>query len=458
MPQQPTANNMQQIQNIIERDYFLWQSAKEIAFPYRWENLAGNEKSLWGTQVTKHNRYETWIDLRYEKPNFSCTCRSRKKPCRHAVALLILLLNFNDAFAVQDVPNEEMQTWLKRRDQRLQPKNRSEVEEQALAEKRQQNRDKRLLQMQRGLDELEIFLHDTLRNGIATFSAQPPKFWEEWSAKLIAAKMKGIANRFAAFPQLLQLDNWNDIILRELGDIYLIIRGFRQLNNLSEGLQQELFTTIGVNAKKADVLAQKSISDCWKVLAIEEGEEEQLRYRRTWLYGKNCQQFALDLEFVWGNTDFISQWKVGTVWRADCFFYPANFSQRALFQQAELVNEVVDIQGISSFDDLQKSYITALSKNPWLNNFPIFLTDLKFIRDQDTFYWCDTLGKQWKATANSSIILWQLFGLSAGEPIDVFGVYSRRQFLPLAARKGKRWLYLGEVERLQPKERVGWSF
>lgn len=433
---------MHNLQTIIERDYFLWQSAKEIAFPYRWENLAGNEKMLWGTQTTKRNSYETMVDMRYEKMAFNCTCRSRKKPCRHAIALLLLLLHFNDAFAVKAEPEEVMQDWLKRRDQRLQPKSRSEEEEQVLAEKRQQNRDKRLQQMQRGLDELEIFLHDALRNGIATFVTQPVSFWQEWAAKLIAAKIKGIANRIAAFPQLLRLDNWNEVILREIGDIYLIVRGFRQLEHLPEGLQQELFTTIGVNAKRAEVLEQKSESDLWKVLAIEEGEEDQLRYRRTWLYGKSSQQFALDLEFVWGNADFLSAWKTGSVWRADCFFYPAQYLQRALFQNEELTNQIIDIQGVSGFEELQKTYIEALSKNPWLTNFPFFISGLKFIRSQETFYWCDKAQKQLIVSTTNETTRWQLYGLSAGEPIDVFGIWRSQQFLPLAARKGERWLYL----------------
>jgi hypothetical protein len=430
------------LKSIIERDYFLLQSARAVAFPHAWEELAGNEKLLWGTQRAKRNTYQTVVDLRHDKPGFQCSCRSRKAPCRHAIALLILLLEYNDAFTVNAEPPEDIQKWLSRRDNRLTPKDRTEEEEFALAAQRQANRDKRLQQMQGGLDELEIWLHDSIRSGMASFVQQPDAYWQEWSAKLVAAKMKGVAKRLENFPQLLLRDDWQELILNELGSLYLLVRAFRNLDALTEDFQQELFQIIGVNIKKEDVLAEAAVIDTWKILAIEEGEEEQLRFQRTWLYGESSELFALQLEFVWGRADFQTPWRIGEVWEGASHFYPAALPQRALFSQLREVSKSFFPKGAANFKVLQEQYTAARSRQPWLHFFPCVLEQVYVIREENDFFLMDEEQQQLSLMANQEMQLWQLLGLSGGAMIGVFGVWEGRNFKVLAGWKAGRWLYL----------------
>ncbi|MEM1324528.1 MAG: SWIM zinc finger family protein [Bacteroidota bacterium] len=429
------------LKSIIERDYFLLQSARAVAFPHAWEELSGNEKLLWGIQRSKRNTYQTVVDLRHEKPGFQCSCRSRKSPCRHAIALLILLLEYNDAFIVNAEPPEDIQKWLTRRDNRLQPKDRTEEEEAKLAAIRQANRDKRLQQMQSGLDELEIWLHDSIRAGMASFVQQPETYWQEWSAKLVAAKMKGVAKRLEHFPSLLMRDDWQDVVLNELGNLYLLVRAFRNLDAFSEDFQQELFQIIGVNIKKEEVLAEAGVIDTWKVLAIEEGEEDKLRFQRTWLYGGASELFALHLEFVWGRADFQTPWRVGEIWEGAAHFYPAALPQRALFSQLRQVDQAFSLKGIPNFAALQQDYTTVRSRQPWLHLFPCALEQVYIIRDKDDFFLLDEQQQQLSLTSNLEIQLWQLFGLSCGAAIGVFGIWEGRTFKILAGWKEGRWVH-----------------
>ena len=155
--------------------------------------------------------------------------------------------------------------------------------EKAKAEQRQKNFSKRLDQMSAGLDELENWLMDILRQGIATLEQQPFSFWKEISARMVDAKLGGIGRRIKAIPSLIHSnEQWPDKVLEELAAYYLLIRGMRNLEALSLDLQQDLLSYAGVNTKKETLFQHGQIlRDTWMTMAQAEGVEDNLNYRRT---------------------------------------------------------------------------------------------------------------------------------------------------------------------------------
>ena len=83
-------------------------------------------------------------------------------------------------------------------------------------------------------------------------------------------------------------------MLAEFAQFYLMIKGFKNLEKLPETLQTELLTVSGVNIRKDDLLPLKGIIDKWKVIGIIEGVDDNLNFRRTWLYGGKTRENCFD--------------------------------------------------------------------------------------------------------------------------------------------------------------------
>src|SRR5919204_1955012 len=66
------------------------RAAQGLAGPARWLALGRDGPALWGAcQGSGEQPWQTQVDL--AEPAFRCTCPSRKLPCKHALALLLLL-------------------------------------------------------------------------------------------------------------------------------------------------------------------------------------------------------------------------------------------------------------------------------------------------------------------------------------------------------------------------------
>ena len=66
------------------------KAAKGLVVPAKWPNLGATEAVLWGEcQGSGSKPYQVQIDQ--SEPAFRCTCPSRKFPCKHGLALMLLL-------------------------------------------------------------------------------------------------------------------------------------------------------------------------------------------------------------------------------------------------------------------------------------------------------------------------------------------------------------------------------
>ena len=80
--------------------------AKKLTTTKYWRTLAGNSSVIWGE--CKSNGL-TFYKVAFQKKTqtFKCNCASRKYPCKHAVALSILLTDQADVFTI----TEELPEW-----------------------------------------------------------------------------------------------------------------------------------------------------------------------------------------------------------------------------------------------------------------------------------------------------------------------------------------------------------
>lgn len=390
----------------------------------------------------------------FQGPAFHCTCPVRRQPCKHSIGLLLLFSKNNDAFQAVDEAPDWVSSWLKKRDARrlasekMQPV-RSPQEEAALAEKRKQSREKRLYQMATGLSELENWLLDLFRQGLATLDGQAISFWNDLSARMVDARLGTLARRIRRLPLLINQEDWHEKMLAELGDIYLLVKAFQHLEQLPEPLQDDLLSLAGVNLKKEDLLTLTGRSDTWLVAGqTEEAEEGSLTARRSWLVGEKSERPALILDFSWGGQGYDANWKPGSVISAELVFYPSAYPQRALVKNFRLLEDKFELRnGFETLEAFASAYAEAISLNPWLSRFPAFLENLTPVFVKGSFALVDGQRKLLPILADEDLG-WKMLALSGGRPMHIFGTWDGTAFSPLSA------IVEGRFQLLQAPEKV----
>ena len=413
------------------------QRAKSVAHAQRWHSLEGNGQAIWGTLGNPTDPYRTAVD--FEGMGFRCSCPVRRQPCKHGIGLLLLFSKANHLFHLVETPPDWLADWLKKRSEKAAKPSadtapgRSPEADNALAEKRKQNREKRLFQMSAGLAELESWILDLFRQGLATLEGQASSYFNDLAARMVDAKLGTLARRIRQLPLLMGEANWNEKILSELGDIYLLLRAFQRLESLPEPLQDDLLSLAGVNFKKEDILSLEAVSDHWLVAGqTEEAEDGNLLARRTWLIGEKTGKVALLLDFSWGGQGFEMSFRLGTMLAAEVVFYPSAHPQRAILKKFEY-SEVAFLlrNGYATLAAFADAYAGGLAENPWLGRFPAFLEEVVPIFYQKKYVLVDTDRKQLPLQADDDFG-WKLVAIGCGRPIGVFGTWDGEVFVPLS--------------------------
>lgn len=409
----------------------VFSRARTVAKPRQWASLASDGALLWGSCKSQGERtHQTLISL--DGKAHRCTCQERYRPCRHVLALLLLWQRKRGYFEKLEQAADWVQAALA---QPAAPVPAAPADAQAAREQRLGNR---LGLMEQGAEELEQWLLDFVRQGLASAQGQPAEFWERIAARMVDAKLPSIARRIRGFPLLIGQPDWHGQLLGELSMLYLFVQGFRQLNGLPEPLQEELLAYGGLAQKKEALLGQTGVSDNWLVLGLVVGEDDQLRYRRTWLLGEQSGRYALILDFAWGRAPFEGNWKLGSALQGELVYYPAAWPLRALFKQVRPYPQA--LQGLQGFSDLtafSQKYAEALAATPWLAAFPALLESVTLSKGQQQLWLSDQQGQALPVRAEPGLE-WVLLSVAAGEELACFGEWDGARFAPATVIKAGR--------------------
>lgn len=92
------------------------KAAQALLKPGQWPTLSFNETAVWGEcKGSGAKPYQVEADL--SGPVFKCTCPSRKFPCKHSLALLLLRVQQEAAFTQGEAP-DWVKEWLDAREKR----------------------------------------------------------------------------------------------------------------------------------------------------------------------------------------------------------------------------------------------------------------------------------------------------------------------------------------------------
>ena len=418
------------------------KAGQALASERRWSGLGRSERALWGLcQGSGSKPYQTQVDS--DGPAYRCSCPSRKVPCKHALGLLLLAAASPQALPPA-APPEWVRQWLATRDQREeQAQVRAEKQkapDPAAQARRAAQREERV---RAGLDELERWLHDLARQGLASAQARPYGFWDEAAARLVDAQAQALAGRLRGMGGLAAAggEQWADALLEEAGLVQLLLSAYRRLETLPPDLQADVRTLVGWTVGQEEVLAGERFSDRWAVLGREVEEDERLRSQRVWLHGLERDRPALVLSFAAGGQPLDASLAVGTVVDAELVFYPSAAPLRALV--AERHGAPVRLEGLpgTSIADGLAARADALARQPWLWRLPVCLAQVVPV-EQGGRWLAAEPGDHAVELACTSLAGWRLAALAGGRPLALFGEWTRERVRPLSAHAEGRFVFL----------------
>lgn len=420
------------------------KNAQGLATLRKWSNLGKNEQALWGEcQGSGSKPYQAQIDQ--IETAFNCSCPSRKFPCKHGLGLFLLFVSQPDAFTETTSP-DWVSNWINVRAQKRTKKAESgKVADPSAQAKRAAKREEKVTA---GVQELDRWLRDLVRRGLAEVQTQPYSYWDAVAARMVDAQAPGLARQLremASIPH--SRVDWQELLLERLGRMHLLIQGFQRLETLPPPTQADIRTLIGWTQKEEfssassvresvatpKELARRLIADRWLILGQRVEEQDNLRTQRTWLQGQDTCKSALVLNYAYGNQPLDTSLMSGTVIDAELGFFESAYPLRAIIKvrHASPV-PLLEMPGEESIAVALSTYTKALACQPWIEQFPLILQAIIPLRHNDGWAVRDWAGYLFPLTPSFEQG-WQLLALSGGHPINVFGEWNGKDFLPLSA-------------------------
>ncbi|TDN39463.1 hypothetical protein E4631_14520 [Hymenobacter sp. UV11] len=422
------------------------QRGRELAAPAKWAGLGRTDTAAWGECAGSGTKpYLTGIDL--TAPAFKCSCPSRVFPCKHGAGLLLLL-----AQQPELLPPAAPPTWLAEWLDKRQTKQEEQaakptvapasdaVADSAAPDKARLKREaQRQARMAAGAEELETWLLDLLRTGLADLPSRPRSFWETPAARLVDNQLPGLAavlRELAAYPST--GPDWASRLLGQLGELYLLLRAWANRAALPPAAQLEIAQQVGVTLKKDELLADPTalaVADTWLVLGQHTWPEDRLMARRSWLHGQHSGRRALVLEFAFGSQPFATALLPQERYAGELIFYPGLLPLRAvasagLVRQPAAPGRRPTPRSLAAMLD---AYATALARQPWLREFPASVWAVVGRGAAGAWQLHDPeSGAALPLRLPSERRGWHLLARSGGQPLALFGEWDGREFRVLS--------------------------
>jgi len=408
-------------------------AAQSLASGRSWP-LTGtaDHDALWGecpgSSGVAAEPYRTVVDL--SGPAYRCSCPSSKVPCKHALALLLMWSE--GAVAEQGDPPDWAASWLTARSSGTTgARGTKSPADPAAAKTAQRRAGQREARVAAGLAELDRWLCDQVRHGLASSQRAGYLHWDDIAARMVDAQAPGLAERLRALAAVPHSGpGWDGRLLEEYALLRLLVIAGREQGKLSPGLRDTVRSRIGFTVRQADVLASaKPVSDHWYVLARRDLDRDRIRTRRVWLRGQRTGRLALVLSFAAAGQSLDDSLTVGTQVGADLAFYPGSLPLRAL-----VVTRHDTIRGgappSATIAGLLGEYAATLGQDPWLDIWPCVLEAIPARAPLPCL--CDAGGAVLPLHPGAGDC-WPLFALSGGSPLTLAGEWTPRGLWPLTA-------------------------
>jgi hypothetical protein len=424
------------------------QAGRKLANSRDWRQLGQSEDAVWGEcQGSGKDPYRVQIDL--QEIAFRCSCPSRKFPCKHGLGLLLMLVNQPAAIPATEVPPWVAEWLVKRRQAEAKRKEPATSEQQAASEpKRSAARAKSSAQRETkvlaGVGELERWIQDQIRTGLASVQQRPVSAWESMAARMVDAQAPGLARRVRELAQLPRSGaDWQITMLERLASLALLLEGYRRREQLPAELVSEIRSQIGWTQDQDSIRTQPGTIDTWLVLGQHTIEEDGLHTQRTWVWGSTSNQPALLLAFAAGGQPLDRTVIPGTCFRGELCYYAGVAPLRALIKERTLLPDLpITMPGYPSIQEACNANAARRAQNPWLEQVPMPLRAVIPRHHASSWHIQDRDGRMLAIIAANQH-LWRLLAISGGMPIDLFGEWDGKQLVVLSVFVNQQFIRLG---------------
>jgi hypothetical protein len=396
------------------------KAARGLATSRRWPETGHHaaSESLWGRcQGSGKDAYQVCVDM--TEPAYRCSCPSRKFPCKHALALLMLWAN---GAVRAGQPPDWLREWRSSRSAR-QAKAAARPVGGPPSEKTVQRRAGRV---EAGMDELDQWLGDQVRQGLAGAVRLGYGHWAAMAARLVDAQAPGVAG---AVGRLSEVGGDPESLLAELALLRLLVAGYRRLGELPADLAATVRSRIGFPVITEEVLAGPAVRDEWQVLGIRDEAEGQLTVRRVWLRGARTGRSALVLSFAAPGQALAVELVLGTAADMELCFYPGAQPLRAVLAGRHSTARTSRPSGAVCVADALDGYATALAADPWLERWPMLLGGVRPV-SSGRWYLVDAKGDGLPLRPDIPEP-WPLVAVAGAEPVTVAAEWSAAGLRPL---------------------------
>lgn len=424
------------------------KAAKKLAALNHWQSVqqhatADGKTLIWG-EIRGSSLYQASIILS-EPFNFACDCPSFKKPCKHGIALLVCYANTRTAFTA----TTEMPAWVnkhltkqsdaaaKKAEKAAQP---AKVVDEAAQAKRIAAREKKV---DAGISELQLWLNDLIRSGLAHAKNLGYNHFQRMQQRLVDAQATGLATMVDSLQTALAHRDWQQLAAAQVGRIQLLLSAYSKITTLPEPLQADIRTLVGWNTPQEQVLANASPAEDWLVLGHKDLEtDNNVRYRRQWLWGMKSQKPALSLVFAAGFQSLPPAYSLGVMGSAVVAWYPSAWPQRIIIKEQFVFKRVEQLPliGFAIIAEASQQQAEALAQNPFMSLLPWLLNDVVPQYEHGQWWLRDHQNQAIPFVVQGEI--WPLLALSGGNPVTIFGEWDGQQLSALSAWQGQEVLAL----------------
>ncbi|MFD7134989.1 SWIM zinc finger family protein [Streptomyces sp. NPDC059894] len=401
---------------------------------------SSDEGTVWGLCKGSGSKpYQTVVDVADAAgPAYTCSCPSRKFPCKHALGLLLLWSGGEAAVPAGQAAPDWAEEWITARRGRTREKREAGTPGSTAAsadpEAARRRAERRAERITAGTTELEQRLADLLRSGLATAEQAGYGPWEETAARMVDAQAPGLAARvreLGAIPA--SGPGWPVRLLEECALLHLLDRGWLHRDRLPDALAATVRTRVGLPASPDG----PPLRDDWLVLAQYDTGDAKLTTRRVWLHGAASGRTVLLLSYGAAGRAPELALPVGLAVDAEVSAYPGSGQRRASLGErfAPPAPTGVRPPGVTTAEAAAR-YGAALRDDPWLDSVPVTLGGVVPAPDGASWQLADTDGDTALPLTPAAVSrpgLWRLVALSGGHPVTVFGECGHRGFTPLTA-------------------------
>jgi SWIM zinc finger len=416
-------------------------SAKGLVNPKKWTELGSTEALVWGKcQGSGKTPYQVSVDL--NGPAFRCTCPSRKFPCKHGVALLLMWAANDGSVEDSGEASAFADEWAKERqakDDARTEKAEKKAEKIAAGEDvvdpvaRAKREAQRVANITAGLDDLDRWIGDLIRQGLASARAQPYSFWDQVAARLVDSQAPGIAERIRVLgSDVYTRADWVEHLLIELGVLASIVRAWRNRDSLDEVANADLRTLLGWSRSSDEVRALGIEKGQWFVMARRQTQGERVSMQRTWLWSTSANEWVMVLDFAVGSGAWPITHSVGTETTAEVARYPGSRPHRVLLASSEESGRFHTIDAATTIDEALDVASQSFATNPWISHVPMALQKVRTIIENDRVYIIND--EQRRLPVVPGFVPWTLLAQVGHEPTSLVGEWDGVIFHPLTAQ------------------------